>query len=198
MALFRKSYRDTPDEQLVQRSSKGDERAFSELYDRYAGRVYHYFFKMLWKDREMAEDYTQELFLKVVAKGSGFDGSRAFKTWLFSIAHNMCKNAYRHHEVQQRAGEHLEHHTEHSEKQKVASEMDHTAFRTALDEALDELDEDKRTTFRLRFDDELSIKEISEALACSEGTVKSRIFYTLKHLNAQLQGYAHLLKDKAQ
>lgn len=198
MALFRKPIRDASDEQLVQRSARGDERAFSELYDRYAGRVFHYFFKMLWKDREMAEDFTQELFLKVVAKGSGFDNKRSFKPWLFSIAHNMCKNAYRHHEVEERAGEHLSNHSGGSERSTVSTRMDHETFRVALDNALDSLDEDKRTTFRLRFDDDMSVKEIGETMACSEGTVKSRIFYTLKHLNAQLQDYAHLLKDKSQ
>lgn len=198
MAIFRRSYRETDDERLMKYAVRGDERAFEELYDRYATRIHGYFFKMLWKDREMAEDFTQELFVKVVAKGSGFDGSRTFKTWLFSVAHNMCKNAYRHHEVKSRAAEHLKTETVTAETMNTSARIDHADFRAALDQALNELDEAKRSTFLLRFDEEQSIKEISEALECSEGTVKSRIFYTLKHLNTRLQGYAHLIKDNEQ
>jgi RNA polymerase sigma-70 factor, ECF subfamily len=49
------------------------------------------------------------------------------------------------------------------------------------------LDEKHRSVFILRFQEEMSIKEISESLGISEGTVKSRLFYTLKKLSDKLK-----------
>ena len=68
-----------------------------------------------------------------------------------------------------------------------AQKMDREAFNIKLEEALAELDEVKRTTFELRFRQEMSIQEISDVMKCSEGTVKSRLFYTLKQLNEKLK-----------
>ncbi|WP_306643822.1 RNA polymerase sigma factor [Sanyastnella coralliicola] len=195
MRLFRTPYTELTDEQLMEKAARHDERAFSTLYDRYSDQLLHYFWRMLWKDREMAEDFLQELFIKVAHNAANFDGKRAFKTWLFSIANNMCKNAYRHAEVKSRAKEVLENEKEHVEKSRSEKDLDHATFHDQLEKALQKLDTDKQSTFRLRYFDEMSIKEISEALECSEGTVKSRLFYTLKHLNQALKGFEHLLKE---
>lgn len=194
MNLFRKPYQKLTDEQLMQKTASGDEKAFSELYDRYADKLLNYFFKMLWKDREMAEDYVQELFLKVIKKPEQFDETRTFKTWLYSIANNMCKNAYRHHEVVEKAAVELHANANSIDYQKTGTEHDLHAFRSQLDACLSRLDENKQLTFRLRYDEHCSIQEIAAQLECSEGTVKSRLFYALKFLNGELKGFKHLLK----
>lgn len=195
MRLFRVKYDKVSDEELLALSSKGDERAFETLFDRYASRVRSYFFRMLWKDAEKAEDFTQELFIKVINNQSKFEKGKKFKPWLFSIANNMCKNAYRHQEVVGRANEEMAIHNPNHAFSKSDEQMDAAIFRDRLDEVLNEMDEEKRSTFYLRYDEELSIKEISELMACSEGTVKSRLFYTLKHLSKALGEFQHLLKQ---
>ncbi|MDG1260964.1 MAG: RNA polymerase sigma factor [Flavobacteriales bacterium] len=194
MNLFRKPYQKLTDEQLMQKVASGDDKAFSELYDRYADKLLNYFFKMLWKDREMAEDFVQELFMKVIKKPEQFDDSRMFKTWIYSIANNMCKNAYRHHEVVEKAATQLHAEAQHVEFQQTDETHDFNTFRLKLDNCLSKLDENKQLTFRLRYDEHCSIQEIATQLECSEGTVKSRLFYTLKFLNAELKGFKHLLK----
>ncbi|MFT4778835.1 MAG: RNA polymerase sigma-70 factor (ECF subfamily) [Flavobacteriales bacterium] len=196
MRLFGKAYNKLSDEDLMHLAQSGNESAFSELYDRYADRLLNYFFKMLWKDKEMAEDYVQELFMKLVKNAGQFQEGRTFKTWIYSIANNMCKNAYRHHEVIERANTELNHSLETVDFQRADVEHDHNSFRLKLDQCLSKLDENKQITFRMRYDEEYSIKEISEALTCSEGTVKSRLFYTLKFLNTELKGFEHLLKKE--
>lgn len=70
------------------------------------------------------------------------------------------------------------------EKSKV---MDAEVFNEMLYKELDELEEVQRSTFLMRFKMDLSIKEIAEIHQCSEGTVKSRIFYTLKKLSEKLK-----------
>ena len=62
-------------------------------------------------------------------------------------------------------------------------------FLHGLDEALKHLSETHREVFVLRYQEELSIKEISEIMTCSEGTVKSRIFYALRKLSQRLQAF---------
>jgi RNA polymerase sigma-70 factor (ECF subfamily) len=140
---------------------------------------------MLWKDREKSRDFTQDLFSKLIQKPDSFDENRSFKTWLYSIAHNMCKNEYAKMEVRRSAHKDIAAHTDSGvyDHQK----MDREAFNLKLAEALNDLDEVKRTTFELRFRQEMSIQEISDVMKCSEGTVKSRLFYTLKQLNEKLK-----------
>ena len=157
-----------------------NQKAFSELYDRYAERLINYFYRMLWKDQEKAEDFTQDLFAKIIQKPELFNGSRSFKTWVFSIANNMCKNEYRHHEVKQKASDHFDYSTSRSTAAEAVEMMDKSTFNQELEFALHALDEAKRSTFELRYNDDMSIKEIADTLGCSEGTVKSRLFYTLK------------------
>jgi len=99
MGLFSKEYERLGDERLMELVVRGDERAFAALYDRYHGRLLNYFHRMLWHDRERARDMLQDLFTKLANRPASYDPARPFQTWLFSVANNMCKNAYRHEEV---------------------------------------------------------------------------------------------------
>ena len=58
----------------------GKEQAFSELYERYADRLVNYFFRMLRKDREKAEDFMQELFTKIITKPELYQTGRNVQT----------------------------------------------------------------------------------------------------------------------
>lgn len=187
MALFRNPYLAFEDEKLMHLVGEKDQKAFGVLYDRYGKLLYNYFYKMLWKDREKSRDFTQDLFAKLVHKPHLYDPSRPFKTWLYSIAHNMCKNEYAKAEVRKNAQPELAYVPSTEFRNEAQSSIDRAEFNVKLAEALDELDETKRTTFELRFRHEMSIEEISETMQCSEGTVKSRLFYTLKQLNTKLK-----------
>lgn len=169
--------------------ARKDARAFSELYDRYSDRMVNYFYGMLWRDREKAEDFMQDLFAKLVHKPESYQPGRPFKTWFFSVANNMCKNEYRRMEVRKNTVPMPEHDLAGETGGEVSNALDRGTFHAMLDDALEGLDEAKRSTFIMRYREEMSIKEISEALACSEGTVKSRLFYTLKGLHEKLKAF---------
>jgi len=165
--------------------AKGDDVAFAAIYDRYSGRLMNYFHKMLLRDRERAEDMVQNIFLKIAKKPTSYNPQRPFKTWLFSVANNMCKNEYRSEAVRSAPAPQL--HIATSESgEKAVTALDHERFRDRLDDELANLEADQRSTFVMRYHDELSIKEIAAAMNCSEGTVKSRLFYTLKKLAGRL------------
>lgn len=190
MRLTAKSYTDQADEQLMQLITHGNQGAFTELYDRYSSLMLNYFYRMLWKDREKSEDFMQDLFMKIANKPQLYDPCRPFKTWIYSVANNMCKNEYRKQEVRKNTSSGLdESWNVKSENRDQISEVDDGIFSARLKEELNKLDEKQRTTFVLRFQEEMSIKEIAEIFDCSEGTVKSRIFYTLKKLSAGLEEF---------
>ncbi len=192
MALFKKNYKEISDEKLMGLVGKKDKKAFEELYERYSQRLLNYFHKMLWKDREKAEDFMQELFMKLIHKPHLYDEKRAFKTWMYSIANNMCKNEYRKQAIRKNTSYEMNGDVAGDTGSGIVRDIDFNQFNEKLEEALGQLDDVKKETFVMRYRQELSIREISEIMECSEGTVKSRLFYTLKILNSKLNVYRDL------
>ncbi|MBV6404874.1 MAG: RNA polymerase sigma factor [Flavobacteriales bacterium] len=187
--LFGTDLRSASDERLMERVVRGDERAFAALYDRYHGRVLNYFHRMLWSDRERAQDMLQDLFTKLAQRPELYDAGRPFRTWLFSVANNMCKNEYRREEVRRAAVPELRHNGRAVQEPQAGEGVDRARFRQRLEQELDRLDPDHKATFVMRYEEDLAIKEIALAFGISEGTVKSRLFYTLKKLAERLKEF---------
>ena len=184
-------YSSHTDNELMQLIVEKDSLAFSELYDRYNRMLVNYFYKMLWQDEEKAQDFMQDLFTKIVEKPKSFDVKRNFKTWMFSVANNMCKNEYRKQAVRKNTSYDLD--ENYQIKDTAMNAMDSlqdSQFSEKLNVELAKLDEKQKSTFVMRYFQELSIKEIAETLDVSEGTVKSRLFYTLKKLTVSLKDFA--------
>jgi RNA polymerase sigma-70 factor (ECF subfamily) len=194
MKLFGSKHSALTDELLMQKMSNGDKRAFDELYDRYSGPLLAYFMRMLWKDREKAEDFLHDLFTKLIQKPEYFDPNRSFKTWIYSVANNMCKNEYKRQEVRKGTVNGLDNHYSLSDKSvNVMGEVQDVFFQEAFERSLDELDQKHREAFILRHVEGLSIKEISDTLNTNEGTIKSRIFYAVKYLAESLKEFDPVL-----
>ena len=193
MALFKEKYRKLSDERLIELIQRSNTSAFEELYNRYSRRLLLYFFRELSGDEEKAQDFLQDVFLKIVEKPGQFDTARRFSTWIFTVAYNMCKNEYRRLEVRDdfrnsvsadaaSGGCEGEHH-------QMEQHIDQGRFEKALLAELERLDNGHRSAFLLRHQQDLSIKEIGEVLGCSEGTVKSRLFYTTRKLASKLRAF---------
>lgn len=190
MKIVENKHKTQTDEQLMIEVIKGNGLAYAEIYDRYCKVMVNYFYKMLWQDRDKAEDFMQELFTKIYHKPELFNPEKSFKTWLYTIANNMCKNEYRKQEIRKGTSNNL------NENILVASgepspdqRHDATVFNQKLKEELDQMSESHRTTFILRFKHDLSLKEIAEITNTNEGTIKSRIFYALKKLSENLKEF---------
>src|SRR5215212_1275938 len=83
------------DEELVDRVAEGDDRALSELYDRYARQVYVTGIRLL-KDSHLAEELVQDAFTNVWRGAGSFDRGRAsFATWLYRITRNRATDLER-------------------------------------------------------------------------------------------------------
>lgn len=190
MRILSRSYKNESDEKLILRMRKGEEGAFQEIYERYADRLYRFFYMRMWKDKEKAEDFVHDLLTKLIQKPESFDVSRNFKTWIFSVANNMVKNEYKRQEVRSNMGS-----LDGEKSFDVASQMDvlgsvyDSQFIGAMEKELGNLEEKHREIFEMRHIVGFSNKEIAEILEINEGTVKSRIFYAIKHLSERLGAF---------
>ena len=137
---------------------------------------------MFQGDRNKAQDFVQELFLRILEKHKQFDPTRTFSTWMFTIASNMCKTSFRDEPKKQP----LE-----GNERIYFSDDDYTknAFSEAMQEALHTLEEMHRSIFVLRYMNELSLKEISEISDIPIGTVKSRLFHATKRMAESLKEF---------
>ncbi|MBK7573441.1 MAG: RNA polymerase sigma factor [Bacteroidetes bacterium] len=191
MNIFGSTYKPQTDEELMSRIVRGDKRAFDVLYTRFSPALMRYFHRMLWRDKEKAEDFVQDFFMKIIRQPESFDGQRKFSTWMYSVAHNMCKNEYRRMEIRKPVEfESVTNHVTDEHGDNFGKRIDRKAFMNSLGVELEKLDENHRTVFVLRFEENLSIREIGDIMDISEGTVKSRIFYTLRKLSGKLSDYA--------
>ncbi len=182
--MFGRKANKISDEKLMQLICSGNQDAFNELYDRYNERLYYYFFRMLGNSSELANDFLQEVFLKIIEKPERFNPGYSFTAWLFTIAHNLCKNEYRRRDVRKEIS-----HT----GENLADET-HTLFKinkeeivTQIYNSLNDLKPEQRSVFLLFYREGFSINEIAEILELPKGTVKSRLHYTRKFLEERFE-----------
>lgn len=186
----KRKYQQTTDEQLVSNMQYGDHAAFNELYNRYSNRLLYYFYRMLGNSNEKAQDFLQDIFVKIIDNIHTFDTSRKFSTWAFSIAHNMCKNEYRSMEIRKNSPI-----DDYSDTLECPEELPVVEFANSEDFIrdlfceLENFDEIHKTVFLLHYREGFSLKDIAQTLEISEGTVKSRLFYTRKRLAERLIKY---------
>ena len=145
---------------------------------------------MLWRDELKAEDFVHDLFVKLIKKPDYFDSERSFKTWIYSVACNMCKNEYKKQEVRKGTTTGVDQFYSISDTGvNVLNEVEMSNFGDALEKNLELIKEEHREVFVLRHLDGLSIKEIAEVTQVNEGTVKSRLFYSTKYLAEKLKEF---------
>ena len=185
-----KNYTLLSDEELMFFVSRGEVLAFDELYQRYAKTLFGYFVRMLHFDKELAEDALQDLFLKIAENPDKFDPERSFKTWVYAVASNTCKNYYRHKKVIAESKEYISRSENNGNEKdfiKLAARIDASQFRKLLDSILNELPAEKKEAFILKYQEDKTISEIAYIQNCPEGSVKSRLHYTIKILEDKLQ-----------
>tara|TARA_B110000211_G_C13954723_1_gene497781 strand:- start:39 stop:626 length:588 start_codon:yes stop_codon:yes gene_type:complete len=194
MRLFKKNYKTYSDEDLMSLFIKGDWEAFKQIYERYGTFLVNYFNSKLWQDREKSEDFTQELFRKIIDRPAMFDVTKKFKTWLFTIASNMCKNEYKRVEIRKNHRNDLPIGFEAKDCNELQDKtIDKKLFSKSLQFELNKLNDKHKDVFVLRHFDGLSLKEIAEVLEINEGTVKSRLHHATKSLASKLELYRKII-----
>jgi RNA polymerase sigma-70 factor (ECF subfamily) len=190
MGIFRVNYKKQTDEQLVRLMGKGDERAFDEVYQRYGSKLAYYFTRKLKHDKEKGEDFMHDLFAKLIDRPELFDPNRSFKTWIYSVANNMCINEYKKMAVRSNTNNGISSDLQVAgNNQPIEEQLNEKNFSTDLEKAISKLEDKHREVFVMRHIDGLSVKEVAEIMDINEGTVKSRLFYATKKIAGVLQMY---------
>lgn len=180
------SYSNLSDEQLMERMLKGDRRSVEELYERYFDKLV-WFAKSIIKDLSKAEDIVQELFIKLMNEPQKFDIDKKFSTWIYTGVLNRCKNLIRDETNRSRIIQEIAKTTHSSTALKLDHDM--SVLQNHLVSILKLLSEKDQMIFRLKFEQELSIKEIADILNIPEGSVKSSTYYLLKKITPQLKNF---------
>jgi RNA polymerase sigma-70 factor (ECF subfamily) len=186
--LLKKTYNNKTDEELMSLLTKREQLAFDELYNRYSKPMLNFFFRLLNNDRAKAEDLLHDLFLKIIENPQSFDKSMKFSTWFYTLAGNMIKNEYRNQQIRTKFSNESNHGNTNPVEYNSES-LDKDIFNQRLLNELNKVDIDTRTMFDLRFNEEMTIKEIAGIFNCPEGTVKSRLFYLTKSLSIKLAAF---------
>lgn len=186
--LFHNYRRDT-DEALMPLIQRKDERAFDELFLRYARKLQGFFWRRTGGNEAEAADLTQEVFLRVWEKAKRYNPSTNVHTWVFSIAYNLLTDHYRHIGYQEQYTAYVQSSETEAEDENVSILLDKEQFDKALSEVLTALSEAEQLLFDLRFTQELSVAEIAVIIQIPEGTVKSRLHSLTQKLRLKLHQY---------
>ena len=145
---------------------------------------------MLGSSEAKAQDFLHDIFLKIIEKPYLFDQSQKFKTWIFQIAYNKCKNEYRKINVRGRPQSKAEiNEIYFSRGENPEEKINYKILIELIYEVLAEFNDKHYNTFILRYQHDLSLNEIAEISDCPAGTVKSRLFSVTKKLAEKLKDY---------
>src|SRR5918993_1000645 len=161
----------------------GEERAFSELVERYQTRLLNFVYRTIG-DREKAEDLVQEVFIRVYRHLHRFDRSKKFSTWVYTIASNLAKNELRNRsrnplvlfQTMQGSNEDEDRPLQFEDTTARPDDLYRKRhLRELVEETVAKLPEHHRQVFVLRELEGKSYEEIAEITDCNLGTVKSRL-----------------------
>jgi len=179
----------TATDDLIERCLNGDQAAWEEIVRLHWRKVFNIAYKFVGR-HDLAEDLTQDVFLKLFKSLDTFDRRANFQTWLISVSRNLCIDHYR---SVRKERETVNRDIDPAELAPVSADKSAYALLETRDrvqmlrEALDKLPPTLRTAVMMRDIQEFSYQEIATQLKLPEGTVKSRINRGRTELARQIQ-----------
>jgi RNA polymerase sigma-70 factor, ECF subfamily len=170
------------DADLVERARAGSRPAFEALVRRYQKPLYFFCLRYV-KDHDAASDLAQRTFIKALEKMDELRDARIFRSWLYRIGGNLALNHLRDNarfvEEETAAGDE-------ALAPAAEAQLEAAEDAVALRRAVAELPTKQRLTLELRIYEELSFKDIAEALDTTEGAAKVNFHYAVRRLRALL------------
>jgi RNA polymerase sigma-70 factor, ECF subfamily len=180
-----------PDPALLRKAQRGDQRAFSIIMRQYEGPIFNYVLKLV-RDRQVAEDLTQEVFFRVFQTLPSFTSRSLFTTWLFQVTKNRVIDEVRLAERRPRSAD-----LESAPPLEVVDvPIERRETIDALWVAIGRLDLDLKTALLLRDVVGLSYNEIADALEITLATVKWRIYRAREEVQRALAAEGLVFEEK--
>lgn len=184
------------DQSIIDLLSTDKDRGFNHLVDAYAGRIFNTCINLL-RNREDAEDLTQEVFTTIYISIDSFEGNSKLSTWIYAIALNKSKEFLRKKTRKKRFGFHTE--IEKEDSHFIPSQVvDFHHPGVALEDkervnilfnAIDQLAENQRLAYTMHKIEGRSYQEIAEVLELSVPSVESLMFRAKQRLQKLLKKY---------
>lgn len=181
---------------LVERSVAGDQKAFELLVIKYQRRIQRLIGRMV-RDVDLVEDIAQETFIRAYRALAQFRGDAQFYTWLYRIAVNTAKKALMDMRRDPTVSENSFKSADDDETSVLENELTSSETPDAVlaskeiaemvNAAMEALPEELRQAITLREIEGLSYEEISEAMNCPIGTVRSRIFRAREAISQRIK-----------
>jgi len=173
------------DETLLRMFLKGEEWAFEMIIERHKEKVYRIAYSIV-RNRAIAEDISEETFIKLYFKSGTFKGKSKFTTWLYSITANTAKNHLRsinkkHNDISVEDILTLKSNTAEPDRKAEAS-----LISQRINEAIEKLPERQREVFTMRYINEFSIDETADVLGITQGAVKANLSFAISKLRELL------------
>ena len=179
------------DKNLIERTLRGEKRAFEMIIQKYQQPVLNYIGRMV-NNRELALDFTQDVFIKTYASLPSFNPQYKFRTWLFKIASNLIIDYWRKRKISAFS---LDQQFESDQRKpsldvpdnepSITKKFELAQLREKIEQALEKISPILRELFILRHVNDFSYEEIAEIKSMPVGTVKNKVFQA-KELIRQL------------
>ena len=190
----------TEDRLLIARLQARDETAVHELAERYGSRIYQLALRQM-KNREDAEEVTQDVLMKVYRKIGAFRGDSALSSWIYRITFNTAMSRLRTAKLARAAQQHERNRDGEDEQRTPRETTDWSSMpdeellraqlRRAVVAAIQELPEIYRVPVVLRDIEGLSTEEASSRLHVKDQTLKSRLHRGRLMLRERLQAFTN-------
>ena len=171
-----------PDFGVLRKAQRGDERAFTLILRAYEVPVFNYILRLVG-DRSVAEDMTQEVFLRVFQGLPNFSLRSKFTTWMFQVAKNRVLDELRATERRPRATVALE---DVPPLEVVDAPLERLEAMDALWRGVEKLNVDLKMALLLRDVVGMSYTEIADSLEITLATVKWRIYKAREEVQLSL------------
>jgi len=173
------------EQELISRTLAGDRLAAREVYDAHAPRVYRLVFRIVG-DSELAEEFTQDTFVKVFTRLHGFRAEASLGTWIHAIAVSVALNGLR--RLRRRRAREVE--LEAAAELGTPDRQGQPDLRDRLIQAIDGLPEKLRVTVVLHDIEGFTHPEIARMTGVPEGTCKTRLAGGRARLREALAAFA--------
>ena len=175
------------DRTLIARVLAGDPIAERALYNAHVDRVFRLVFRLAG-DRDRAEDYTQETFIRAFAKLGEFRGEAALSTWICSIAVSVALNGLR--KVKRLRNREVELEVVEPALPGATAPAAEPDLKARMAQAIDGLPEGYRTVFLMHDVEGYTHEEIGRTLGVQTGTSKAQLFRARAKLRTALADFA--------
>lgn len=171
--MLNKTILNLKDEEIAHRIiSERHAELFDILYKRYQPRVYDKVFSFI-KDRQKSEEFTNDILTKVYEKLPGYKGNSAFSSWVYSITYNYCIDYLR---FQKKL--HYPEWNKNNEIPEIPDETEEDLSGVTYENLLKILEmvhPEEKALILMKYQDELSLRQIASTLRISEDAVKMRL-----------------------